>query len=62
MIPVWAVPEIFRNTVKGIKGISIFLFISEFHYFPFYLPVQIVLPSGRIATTTTSVSRLKIYM
>jgi hypothetical protein len=35
MIPVWAVPGIFRNTEKGIRGISIFLFISDFHYFPF---------------------------
>ena len=36
MIPVWAVPDIFWNTVKGILGISISYKSFSFQNFPFY--------------------------
>ena len=36
MIPVWAVLDIFWNTVKGILGISISYKSFSFQNFPFY--------------------------
>lgn len=44
MIPVWAVPELFWNTAKGIRGISIFQLSLYFQNFP-------ILFSGRTDST-----------
>ena len=62
MIPVWAVPSVFWNTAKGIRGISIFRLSLYFKISPFYFQVGLIVPLGRRITPTTNVMMVSIII
>lgn len=62
MIPVWAVPELFWNTAKGIRGISIFQLSLYFKFFQFYFQVGQIVPLSRRIAPTTNIIRVSIII
>ena len=62
MIPVYVVPEIFWNTAKGIRGISIFQLSLYFKFSQFYFQVGLRVPLGRRITPTTNVMMVSIII
>lgn len=62
MIPVWAVPSVFWNTAKGIRGISIFQLSLYFKISQLYFQVGLRVPLGRTITPTTNVTGVSIII
>ena len=62
MILVWAVPSVFWNTAKGIRGIFIFQLSLYFQISQFYFQVGQIVPLSRTITPTTNVVRVSIVI
>ena len=62
MIPVWAVPELFWNTAKGVRGISIYQLFFYFQISHFYFQVGLRVPLSRTITPTTNAIRVTIII
>ena len=57
-----AVPSVFWNTAKGIRGISIFRLSFYFQISQFYFQVGLIVPLSRRITPTTNVERVSIII
>lgn len=62
MIPVWAVPSVFWNNAKGVRGISIFQLSLYFKFSKLYFQVGLIVPLSRRITPTTNVVRVSIII
>ena len=62
MIPVFVVPELFRNTAKGVRGISIFQLSLFFKISHFYFQVGLRVPLSRTITPTTNAIGVSIII
>ena len=62
MIPEWAVPSVFWNTAKGVRGISIFQLSLYFQISQFYFQVGQIVPLSRTITPTTNVTGVSIII